>query len=408
MVKEGAMSYDELFRADLDALKAEGRYRTFAELERLAGNFPNALWHGPDGVKQITLWCSNDYLGMGQHPKVLNAIDTTMRARGSGAGGTRNIGGNTHQHIALERELADLHGKESALLFTSGYVSNLAALGTLAANIPDVIVFSDEKNHASMIEGIRHARAEKVIFPHNQLKTLEAELIKAGSRPKLLAFESVYSMDGSVGELQGFVELAEKYGALTYVDEVHAVGLYGREGGGKSQELGLAHRLDFIEGTLAKAFGCLGGYVAGDGLKIDWIRSKASAFIFTTALPPYLAAGALASIQHLRTSQEERAQIHERADTLRKRLRARSYPVMDARTHIVPLIVGDAVKTKALSNRLLERHDIYAQAINYPTVRRGRERLRFTPTPLHSDAHMDQLMEALDECWSTLGLKAAA
>ena len=401
------MDYRQLFQADIDALKSEGRYRTFAELEREAGSFPNALWHGPEGPKKIQLWCSNDYLGMGQHPKVLDAIEQTARARGSGAGGTRNIGGNTHQHINLERELADLHGKESALLFTSGYVSNLAALGTLAANIPDVVVFSDEKNHASMIEGIRNSRAEKVIFPHNQLKTLEAELIKAGSRPKLIAFESVYSMDGSVGALAGFCDLAERYGALTYVDEVHAVGLYGREGGGKSQELGLAHRLDFIEGTLAKAFGCLGGYVAGDSLMIDWIRSKASAFIFTTSLPPYVAAGALASVQHLRSSQQERGMIHERAATLRARMRQANLPVMEAETHIVPLIIGDAIKTKQVSNRLLERHDIYVQAINYPTVPRGTERLRFTPTPLHTDAHMDHLIGALEECWGTFDLARA-
>ena len=402
------MDYRDLFRTDLEALKAEGRYRTFAELERQAGDFPNAIWHSPTGPRQIQLWCSNDYLGMGQNPKVLAAIQGTVGARGSGAGGTRNIGGNTHQHLQLEAELADLHGKESALLFTSGYVSNLAALGTLAANIPGLVVFSDEKNHASMIEGIRHARVEKVIFPHNQLKTLEAELKKAGDRPKLIAFESVYSMDGSVGELEGFCDLAEQYDALTYVDEVHAVGLYGREGGGKSQELGLAHRLDFIEGTLAKAFGCLGGYVAGEAVMIDWIRSKASAFIFTTSLPPYIAAGALASIRHLRTSQQERGMIHERAATLRARLRAAHLPVLEAQTHIVPLIIGDPVKTKQVSNRLLDRHHIYVQAINYPTVARGTERLRFTPTPLHSDAHMDHLIEALSECWGTLDLPKAA
>lgn len=401
------MVYDDLFRADLDALKAEGRYRTFAELEREAGSFPDALWHSAQGPKKIHLWCSNDYLGMGQNPKVLNAIETTLRARGSGAGGTRNIGGNTHQHIKLEQELAQLHRKESALIFTSGYVSNLAALGTLAANIPDVVVFSDEKNHASMIEGIRHSRAEKVIFPHNQLKTLEAELIKAGSRPKILAFESVYSMDGSFGALEGFCDLAEKYGALSYVDEVHGVGLYGPEGGGRSQELGLSHRLDLIEGTLAKAFGCLGGYVAGDQLLIDWIRSKASAFIFTTSLPPYIAAGARAAIEHLRTSQEERAKIHERAHTLRTKLTAAKLPVLLTQSHIVPLMIGDPVKTKAVSNRLLEHHHIYAQAINYPTVHRGTERLRLTPTPLHTDAHMDHLITALNECWTALDLARA-
>lgn len=400
--------YQDLFRADLEALQAEGRYRTFAELERQAGAFPDAIWHGPKGPQMIQLWCSNDYLGMGQNPKVIEAIDTTLKARGSGAGGTRNIGGTTHQHVLLEQELADLHGKESALLFTSGYVSNLAALGTLAANIPDIVVFSDEKNHASMIEGIRQSRADKVIFPHNQLKTLEAELIKAGSRPKLIAFESVYSMDGSVGEIEGFCDLAEKYSALTYVDEVHAVGLYGREGGGKTQELGLAHRLDIIEGTLAKAFGCMGGYIAGDSLLVDWIRSKASAFIFTTSLPPYLAAGALASVQHLRISQEERAMIHERAHNLRQRLQAAKLPVHMADTHIVPLMVGDPVKTKEVSNRLLETHQIYVQAINYPTVPRGTERLRFTPTPLHTDDHMDHLVEALLECWNTFDLDMAA
>ncbi|MGB0785493.1 MAG: 5-aminolevulinate synthase [Alphaproteobacteria bacterium] len=402
------MDYHDLFSADLDALRAEGRYRTFAELERQAGDFPNAVWHGPDGARQIKLWCSNDYLGMGQHPKVLNAIESTMRVRGSGAGGTRNIGGNTHQHVQLEQELASLHGKESALLFTSGYISNLAALGTLASNIPDIIVFSDEKNHASMIEGIRQSRAEKVIFPHNQLKTLEAELKKAGARPKLIAFESVYSMDGSIGEMEGFCDLAEQYGALTYVDEVHAVGLYGREGAGKSQELGLSDRLDFIEGTLAKAFGCLGGYVAGDNIMIDWIRSKASAFIFTTSLPPYIAAGALASVQHLRNSQQERGMLHERASTLRQRFKKAKLPVVHAQTHIVPLVIGDAIKTKQVSNRLLEKHSIYVQAINYPTVSRGSERLRFTPTPLHTDEHIDHLIDALEECWSEYDLPRAA
>ena len=402
------MDYHDLFSADLDALRAEGRYRTFAELERQAGDFPNAVWHGPDGARQIKLWCSNDYLGMGQHPKVLNAIESTMRVRGSGAGGTRNIGGNTHQHVQLEQELASLHGKESALLFTSGYISNLAALGTLASNIPDIIVFSDEKNHASMIEGIRQSRAEKVIFPHNQLKTLEAELKKAGTRPKLIAFESVYSMDGSIGEMEGFCDLAEQYGALTYVDEVHAVGLYGREGAGKSQELGLSDRLDFIEGTLAKAFGCLGGYVAGDNIMIDWIRSKASAFIFTTSLPPYIAAGALASVQHLRNSQQERGMLHERASTLRQRFKKAKLPVVHAQTHIVPLVIGDAIKTKQVSNRLLEKHSIYVQAINYPTVSRGSERLRFTPTPLHTDEHIDHLIDALEECWSEYDLPRAA
>lgn len=402
------MDYHDLFSADLDALRAEGRYRTFAELERQAGDFPNAVWHGPDGARQIKLWCSNDYLGMGQHPKVLNAIESTMRVRGSGAGGTRNIGGNTHQHVQLEQELASLHGKESALLFTSGYISNLAALGTLASNIPDIIVFSDEKNHASMIEGIRQSRAEKVIFPHNQLKTLEAELKKAGTRPKLIAFESVYSMDGSIGEMEGFCDLADQYGALTYVDEVHAVGLYGREGAGKSQELGLSDRLDFIEGTLAKAFGCLGGYVAGDNIMIDWIRSKASAFIFTTSLPPYIAAGALASVQHLRNSQQERGMLHERASTLRQRFKKAKLPVVHAQTHIVPLVIGDAIKTKQVSNRLLEKHSIYVQAINYPTVSRGSERLRFTPTPLHTDEHIDHLIDALEECWSEYDLPLAA
>ena len=402
------MDYHDLFSADLDALRAEGRYRTFAELERQAGDFPNAVWHGPDGARQIKLWCSNDYLGMGQHPKVLNAIESTMRVRGSGAGGTRNIGGNTHQHVQLEQELASLHGKESALLFTSGYISNLAALGTLASNIPDIIVFSDEKNHASMIEGIRQSRADKVIFPHNQVKTLEAELKKAGTRPKLIAFESVYSMDGSIGEMEGFCDLADQYGALTYVDEVHAVGLYGREGAGKSQELGLSDRLDFIEGTLAKAFGCLGGYVAGDNIMIDWIRSKASAFIFTTSLPPYIAAGALASVQHLRNSQQERGMLHERASTLRQRFRKAKLPVVHAQTHIVPLVIGDAIKTKQVSNRLLEKHSIYVQAINYPTVSRGSERLRFTPTPLHTDEHIDHLIDSLEECWSEYDLPRAA
>ena len=402
------MNPRELFYEDLETLRAEGRYRTFAELEREVGDFPDAIWHSPDGTRRIQLWCSNDYLGMGQHPKVLEAMETTLRARGAGAGGTRNIGGNTHQHVELEKELASLHGKEAALLFTSGYVSNLAALGTMAANIPDLVVFSDSKNHASMIDGIRSARVDKVIFPHNQFKSLETELIKAGSRPKLIAFESVYSMDGTIGELERFCDLADKYGALTYIDEVHAVGLYGREGGGKSQELCLAHRMDLIEGTLGKAFGCLGGYVAADTLLVDWIRSKASAFIFTTALPPYIAAGALASIRHLRTSDQERSMIHERAETLRQHFRKARLPFMEAQTHIVPLIIGDAVKTKQVSDRLLKQHSIYVQAINYPTVPKGTERLRFTPTPLHNDAHMDHLLEALQECWRTFDLPRVA
>lgn len=403
------MDFENFFRRELDGLRSEGRYRVFADLERQAGRFPIATYHGESGPRDVTVWCSNDYLGMGQHPKVLAAMHQALDGSGAGAGGTRNIGGTNHYHVLLERELADLHGKEAALIFNSGYVSNWASLSTLAARIPGCIVLTDGLNHASMIEGIRHSRAEKHIFAHNDPADLRRKLAALDpNRPKLIAFESVYSMDGDIAPVREFCDIADEFGAMTYIDEVHAVGLYGARGGGISEREGLTDRLTLIQGTLAKSYGVIGGYITGSAALCDFIRSFASGFIFSSSLPPAVAAGAIAAIRHLKESSAERERQQDRVAALRAKLDAAGIPHLANPSHIVPVMVGEAKACKAISDELLDRFDIYVQPINYPTVPRGTERLRITPSPFHSDADIDTLVAALSAIWARDGLKRAA
>ncbi len=408
MDQQARFNPDDFFATELGQLKEEGRYRIFAELERRAGQFPTAKRHDGGAVSDITVWCSNDYLGMGQNPKVIAAMHEALDRCGAGAGGTRNISGTNHEHVLLELELADLHGKEAALLFTSGYVSNWAALSTIAGGIPGCVVLSDAGNHASMIEGIRHSRAERRIFKHNDLADLERHLRDIpASRPKLIAFESVYSMDGDIGHIKEICDLADKYGAMTFLDEVHAVGLYGPRGGGIAEREGLMDRLTVIEGTLGKAYGVVGGYIAASSHLVDYVRSFASGFIFTTALPPAAAAGARVAIAHLKVSEIERMRQRHNVAKVRKALKGIGIPLMDNDSHIVPVMVGNPVKCKWISDTLMEQYGIYLQPINYPTVPRGTERLRITPSPLHSDSDIGKLVHALSDLWSQCALNRA-
>ena len=403
------MDYERIFKSAIERLHDEGRYRVFIDILRCKGQFPNAHCFGGNGPKPITVWCSNDYLSMGQHPTVVDAMERALQEVGAGSGGTRNISGNTHYHTELEAELADLHGKEGALLFTSGYVSNEAALSTLGKLLPGCVIFSDELNHASMIAGIKHSGCEKRVFRHNDVAHLE-ELLAAEDpeAPKLIAFESVYSMDADIAPVATICDLADKYNALTYLDEVHAVGMYGDHGGGISDREGIARRLTIVEGTLGKAFGVMGGYIAADKTIIDCIRSYAPGFIFTTSLSPVLVAGALASVRHLKSSDQERRAQQESAATLKAKFAAADLPAMPSATHIVPLLVGCPIKTKQISDILLAEYGLYVQPINFPTVPRGTERLRFTPGPSHTPDMMDELVDALIEIWGRLELRKAA
>ena len=399
------MNYDAYFAGALARLRDERRYRVFADLERLAGRFPHAIWHSPQGPRDVIVWCSNDYLGMGQHPKVIGAMVETATRMGTGAGGTRNIAGTNHPLVDLERELADLHRKEAALVFTSGYVSNETGISTIAKLLPNCLILSDELNHNSMIEGVRQSKCEKQIFRHNDMAHLE-DLLRAAdpSRPKLVVFETLYSMDGDIAPTDRICDLAERYRAMTYADEVHAVGMYGPRGGGQAEQQGTMARIDVIEGTLAKAFGCLGGYITASSALCDAVRSYAPGFIFTTALPPPICAAATAAIRHLKASSFERERHQERAARVKAVLNAAGLPVMPNHTHIVPVFVGEPEKCKEATDLLLAEHGIYIQPINYPTVPKGSERLRITPTPYHADAVIDALAEALVDVWERLEL----
>ncbi len=401
--------YKQVFENAISSLRDEGRYRVFADIKRCQGKFPKALYYGPDGTKEITVWCSNDYLGMGQNPDVLKAMHEAIDTAGAGSGGTRNIAGTTHYHVELEHELADLHNKEGALLFNSGYMANEATLSTLARLMPDCVILSDELNHASMIEGIRQGRGPKRIWRHNDLKDLEDQLKSIGSdTAKVIAFESLYSMDGDVAPIEQICDLADHYGALTYLDEVHAVGLYGARGGGIAERDNISDRVDIIEGTMAKGFGLMGGYIVANNLIIDAIRSYAPGFIFTTSISPVIAAGAVTAIRHLKRSNDERTQHQARTAELKELLRQHKLPLMECPTHVVPVFVGDPVQCKSITDALLNQYSIYVQPINYPTVPRGTERLRLTPTPLHTSADLAALVEALDVLWREMEIERAA
>jgi 5-aminolevulinate synthase len=403
------VDYDQFFTNSLGELHSEGRYRVFTDLERCARYFPKAIHHNCKSQCPVTVWCSNDYLAMGQHPDVLNAATDAIRRAGAGAGGTRNISGTNHSHVRLEAELADLHKKPTALLFSSGYVANMTTLSTLAARLPNCVVLSDEQNHASMIEGIRHSRAQKFVFKHNDPEDLDRKLSRIpDDRAKLVAFESVYSMDGDIAPITEICAVAQKHGALTYLDEVHAVGMYGPEGAGVAAQDGVMHQIDIIQGTLAKAFGTFGGYIAASENLVDFVRSNGSGFIFTSALPPGVVAAALESVRIVRAGKELRIQHRERAEILKRRLLAAGFPILPSVSHIIPLMIGDANRCRQISDALMSEHSIYLQPINYPTVPRKTERLRITPSPVHGDLEFDSLLDALTSVWARFELPLAA